>query len=99
MPQFGRIFFQDVAGEFQLIELARLSLGVAPHGLSMVRPALCALQSDSTDILDQVDGLARRPQTDVDFRANRDEGNVFVQSFRDEVVALVPAVEAHLLTQ
>jgi len=65
----------------------------------MVRPALCALQSDSTDILDQVDGLARRSQTDVDFRANRDEGNVFVQSFRDEVVALVPAVEAHLLTQ
>jgi hypothetical protein len=94
-----RVLLQDVATELFPGQRARPPRRPGLHRPGPVATTLGPQHADVVAALREVDGLPWDAHAELDLRAHRHPFHVVREQVREEAVALVPTVPAHLLTE
>ena len=94
-----RLRLQHVAGEIRPGELAHPPPRVLPHGAGVVDPGLDRDHARVSTDGHEPDRLARHAETELDLRAHAHPLHVRIERLHQEGVALVAAVEPHLVAE
>ena len=84
-----RVFFEHVAGQFKLGQIAHAHGGEAAHGIGPILTGVLGDHFRIAGFADQAHGLARHTHADLDFRTDGKPLDKAAESIGEKMVALV----------